>query len=161
MSRPARLQDILEALEFTSDESHHYFDRTTGKVELVTDEDMSAAEDDELEDDAPDWQRESIELARAVANDTSNRFVALPDSFDLDEWDMMERFASQSGQDALLDAIRGKGAFRRFKDAINRLGMADRWHEFRDDKMRAIALEWCRDNDIEVDDSPPSPRPQG
>jgi hypothetical protein len=39
---------------------------------------------------------------------------------------MMERFASQSGQDALLDAIRGKGAFRRFKDAINRLGMADR-----------------------------------
>jgi Uncharacterised protein family (UPF0158) len=159
MSKPAKLHDIIEALDFSSEESRHYFDRTTGRVELVTDEDMSAAEDEELEEDAPDWQRDSIDLARAIADDTSNRFVPLPDSFDLDEWAMMERFADQTGQDTLLDAIQGKGAFRRFKDAIHRLGLADRWYAFRADELRTIALEWCRDNDIEVDDTPPSPHP--
>ncbi len=47
-----------------------------------------------------------------------DKYASLPTSFDIHEYDMMERFcyslSDQKKQDILLNAIRGKGAFRRF-----------------------------------------------
>lgn len=82
MKKGVKLSDVIEAMQFQSDLSRNYFDRHTGQVVLISDEDISAAEDRE-EDEAPEWQRESIELAQALEADTEDRFVALPEQFEI------------------------------------------------------------------------------
>ena len=150
-----KFSDILDALEFQSDTMQHYFDRQTNRVVMVSEEDMLAAEDG-LDDDAPDWQQESIAAARAIAADEQeDRFVALPDSFEIDEWDMMRRFASglknPSASASLLDAIQGRGAFRYFKDKVRQLGLDKQWFAFREDAHRVIATEWCQEHGIPLE----------
>ena len=48
----------------------------------------------------------------------SESYVALPDSFEIDEWSLMEQFSREHrdrAREELLDAIRGRDAFRWFK----------------------------------------------
>ena len=52
----------------------------------------------------------------------------------------------------LNNSIRGRGAFRRFKDAVHRLGIADEWYRFRDQAYKETAIEWCGDNGVEFDE---------
>jgi len=43
-------------------------------------------------------------------------------------------------------AIRGKGAFRRFKDVLEGYPEEmERWFSFKDDRLRERALEWLDD----------------
>ncbi len=64
----------------------------------------------------------------------------------------MDDFAAgredESQADELSQAIRGRGAFRCFKDTIHRLNIQDRWYAFRDERYRETAREFCRDNGI-------------
>lgn len=53
--------------------------------------------------------------------------------------------------------IQGSGAFRRFKDMVDALGMHEQWFEYRDGRYREVAREWCEGEGIErEDDRPPS-----
>jgi hypothetical protein len=54
--------------------------------------------------------------------------------------------------DLLYDLISDSGAFRRFKDAISKYGIKDEWHAYRENAMKEIAIEWCRENNIEFED---------
>jgi hypothetical protein len=45
-------------------------------------------------------------------------------------------------QQELLSAIRGGGAFRRFKDAIHRFEIQDDWYQYRNEALEKIAIEW-------------------
>ncbi len=64
----------------------------------------------------------------------------------------MERFCcsleDQKLSDELLYEMRGSGAFRRFKDAIHRHGIADDWYRFRQVALEEIAIEWLEANNI-------------
>jgi Uncharacterised protein family (UPF0158) len=51
-------------------------------------------------------------------------------------------------KELLLRQIRGRGAFRRFKDELDRSGLLDRWYEFKRNALREQAIEWCTENDI-------------
>jgi hypothetical protein len=44
--------------------------------------------------------------------------------------------------------IRGRGAFRRFKDQIQAYGMAEEWYRYRDTALREIAVAWCEEHGI-------------
>jgi hypothetical protein len=83
--------------------------------------------------------------------------VALPDKFDINEWDMMRDFAEAREDrrlaESLLNAIQGRGAFRCFKDRVHEAGIADDWYRFCDEAFRQIALDWCSAHDIDVDAS--------
>jgi len=46
------------------------------------------------------------------------------------------------------DKLRDVEAFRRFKDLIQRYGIADDWYKYRDNRYRGIAIQWCEENDI-------------
>jgi hypothetical protein len=46
-------------------------------------------------------------------------------------------------------AIKGNGAFRRFKDVAASISLIDDWYEFRDSCYRSLAEEWCEDHDLE------------
>ena len=64
----------------------------------------------------------------------------------------MQEFAlqveSDSAREELLSAIRGKGAFRYFKDTLRRRRMEPQWHEFRAQALRQIAIDWCEENGL-------------
>jgi hypothetical protein len=163
----ARLEDIIEALEFQGESMQAFYDRQTASVVVLPNEELAAAgmeygkEDEDGDEgegrlaDAPDWEKKQIALAQAVSADESGRFVALPDQFEVDEWRAMERFSQEVEDrvvsDRLLNAIHGRGAFRYFKDTIHQLGLADKWYAFRDEHYRTVAKEWCEANGIELE----------
>jgi len=81
----------------------------------------------------------------------------LPTKFDIHEYSIMEKFCysvkNEQIADALCNAIRGSGAFRRFKDEIQRRGIAEDWYKFRGEAILKIARDWCEANEIDyIDD---------
>ncbi len=147
MQKPIKLHDLLEALD-AGDGATWYFDRHTGQVVMVSDEDFALIEDDVDDDNILDGQRPQLELVRAIEQDTEKqRFLLLPDQQDVHEWDIMQRFATglddAQASEALQQSIRGRGAFRSFKDKLVKLGLLDQWYVYREAEYRRFALDWC------------------
>ena len=150
MSQPI-LEAILEAMELQSDEMHGYLHRPTGRALVISDEALAAAENDDRNWVSP----EELEEARAILA-SKDEYLEVPDRFEINEYRMMEGFAGtleDHEQGAAFDALRGRGAFRRFKDTMHRLGKIDAWYAYRNDCYRRVAIEWCEANGI----SPESP----
>jgi hypothetical protein len=148
-----RLKDIVEGMEFQSDEMTAYLHRPTGHVVTVSQEAFDAAEHDDQ-----DWVTpEELAEARRIL-DREDEYLALPDRFEIDEFRMMERFAVSRQYphlgDDLLAGLHGRGAFRRFKDAVHRLQLAEEWYAFREHSYEEVARAWCDANGIDIDSSP-------
>ena len=63
----------------------------------------------------------------------------------------IETVASPRLQDRLWAAIRGRGAFRGFKDVLaSYTAERERWFTFKDDRVRLRVLEWLADEGIEL-----------
>ncbi|MHC4681173.1 MAG: UPF0158 family protein, partial [Planctomycetota bacterium] len=144
MSVHVKLPDIIDGLESQSDESSSFLNKKTGKVALISDEELSAAEEDEPIEDFPDWQQEQVRIAREIIAETGD-YIELPTEFDLDEYRMMERFCLSVDDpeicDTLSGLIRGSGAFRRFKDSVHHYGIENEWYSYRNDALKQIAIE--------------------
>lgn len=82
----------------------------------------------------------------------SEDFIPLPSKFDIHEWSIMDRFAQSLTDEATSDeldaALHGSGAFRRFKDAVRRLGLEDKWYRFRETALEEIAIEFLEEHGI-------------
>lgn len=146
-----KLKEVGEVIDMQMDEYYTLFDRETYTFIHFSEQAYQDAEDREPFDHLPDWQQEERERADLWL-EYPDRFVSLPDKFEINEYSMMEDFCFQLGderkQERLLKAIRGRGAFRRFKDQVQRWGIDQEWYQFRDKKMEVIAKEWCDNNDI-------------
>ena len=131
-----RLDDVIEALEMTSDTSKAFYDLVTKKIEWLDDFGMTR---DEYE----------------AASDTLDEhgFKRLPEQRDINEYRMMRDFADEKNSPELRNAISGRGAFRRFKDMVYRMGLDQEWYLFRDRQYRRVALEWCEDNGITLEEA--------
>jgi hypothetical protein len=94
--------------------------------------------------ETPQWQQDLLIKAREVLE--SEDFLPLPGKFEIHEWAIMERFAESltntAASDALLAALHGRGAFRRFKDAIRRLDVTEEWYRFRQAALEGLAIEF-------------------
>lgn len=150
MSLPVKLNDVIEALELTGAELSYHLDRITGEIVMVTNEEIIAAEEDELISEYPDWQREPILKAREILK--SENFVELPGQFDIHEYQIMEDFClsfedRRVGED-LHRLIKGSGAFRRFKNAIYSMGVDKAWYQFRQAEIEKLAIEWLEEQQI-------------
>ena len=66
MTTLIKLQDILEGMDFQSDEQSSYLNLTTGEVVSITDEELRAAEHDAPLEDFPDWQHDAIRIAGEI-----------------------------------------------------------------------------------------------
>jgi hypothetical protein len=64
MTVQVKLQDILEGMDFQSDEQSSFLNLTTGEVVSITDEELRAAENDEPLEDFPEWQHDAIRSAK-------------------------------------------------------------------------------------------------
>jgi len=129
-----KLDDVILALEMTNDTSKAYFDLVTRKIEWLDDFGMT---------------REEYEAAADTLDE--HGFKRLPERRDINEYGMMEDFAYEHKSPELFEAIDGRGAFRRFKSAIRRLGLEQEWYIFRDAQYRRAAQEWCEECGIELE----------
>ena len=158
MNPSAKLSELIDALEFESEEMVTRFDRQTGRIVSVDRHILSAFEEGEEDEfgDLPDWQKEGLEIARAVAGDDGERFIAAPDKFDFHEYRQMERFIgtveNAEAAEELWRAIKGKGAFRFFKDTARRLGLLDQWYRYRDAAVKEHVMGWAEANQVTVGD---------
>jgi len=158
MNPPAKLSDLTETLEFDIPTHIALFDRQMGHVVSVDRDVMNGVEegDEERLDGLPDWQKDEVEIARAVCDDNGERFIDAPDRFNFHEYRHMERFIEtvEDGEsaEALRRAIKGRGAFRYFKDTADRLGLLDRWFRYRDEAMKAFVIAWAEANNVPFED---------
>ena len=143
------LRDVVEALDLESDELRSCLDPDTGEIVTFNAEEARIAESGKWET-APAWMQEYLpKVKRALEDD---RMLELPDRAHIDEWRMMQDFAAEQEQcrcqPELLSAIHGSGAFRRFRDAIRRLGLEDSWYRYRHAAIERVAREWLEENQI-------------
>jgi hypothetical protein len=126
-----------------------YLNRRTGQFITVTDDSGTLLDGQEVEG-LPDLQTDDpAQVADAL---DSGDWLALPDKFEIHEYRLLERFSlgieNPDLRAALLQAIQGRGAFRRFKEVIHERGMAEAWYAYRQQSFEAIAVGWLEANGI-------------
>jgi len=151
MTLRVSLAEIIDGMESQSYVMTSYLNKKTGKVVTITEEEMGAAEEDEPIEEFPEWEHEGIETAKEILE--GDDYIPLPSQFDIDEYAIMERFCLSIEDDELRElmygAIKGRGAFRRFKNNIHRYNIAEDWYAYRYEALREIAVAWCGENNIE------------
>ena len=135
-----KLEEVLEALDFANDETQYYYDVKNEKILMVFDG-MVDGEDDR-------------ELIEEIEDGFVEDYIPLPGQYEIHEYRIMEEFIYDLGngkqQDILAGAIRGRGAFRRFKDRLYDLNLQQKWYDYRDSAYERIAREWCEKYNLEV-----------
>ncbi|MGF1521555.1 MAG: UPF0158 family protein [Leptolyngbyaceae cyanobacterium] len=138
-----KLSEVAEMMDMGNDFMHPYLNRQTGEIIMIGDEDISAFEEEKDLSNYPDWQKETIQEAAKVL--TSEDYLQLPTQFEIHEYSIMERFCQSLDEPLsfnLLELLRGSGAFRRFKDAIQRYEVADAWYRYKQAALERIAADW-------------------
>ncbi len=129
-----RLDDVIEAIEFTSDETEYYYYIPQERILM----------------------RNSFEgwVDRDIPRDIEPEdLIPLPTRREVDDYGNMAHFIEakvkdEEAADWLSNAIRGRGAFRMFRAACERFGLIQEWYEFRENCHRATAILWCEENGI-------------
>ena len=144
MEHIIHLKDVIQEMDVFGDEYRAFLNIRTGELVTLSDEELSACEEDESLEDFPEWQQESVRKAGQVL--FTDDYRELPGKFDIHEYSIMERFCYSVEDDELchrlLNSIRGRGAFRYFKDTIHEYGIVDDWYEYRQQAFKEIAIGW-------------------
>jgi len=128
------LSELYFAMDDNSDEHSYYLDLETGEILFIS----NYMEEEERE-----------ELGDRVDEDP-DRYEPIPRAESHEGYEDMEDFIDTVEDEHLTEllevAIRGKGAFRRFKDVLEGYPEEmERWFSFKDDRLRERALEWLDD----------------
>lgn len=154
MSLPVSLDDVVEQLHMQMDETTSYLHEETGEIIMAQDRQVrkanSFAEGEIDEEDFPEWQQDFLPKVYEAVHEPG--WLVLPSQWDVHDYEIMEEFCysveDDDHREQLLRAIRGKGAFRYFRDTADRLGLTEDWYAFRDQAYEDIAVNWLEANDI-------------
>ena len=131
-----KLSEVIDALDFTNDEIEYYYNPTNGEIFMSNIGDYENLNEDELDE-------------------LFEKSIMLPTRYDINEYEMMEDFAETIDdtrfQNQLYISLNGRGAFRRFKDTCINFDIIDAWYKFRDKKYKELAINWCKENNIEFE----------
>lgn len=170
MSTPkVSFSDLEIAFHDSSYEHHYWLDKRTGKVILIDDEVADLLREGEDLSDLPKWQREMAEEMEPVlrafgelpdreANDDEidlDCYVEIPKRESREAYEDMVEFAETVTDSHLRDlldvALRGNGAFRRFKDVLlDYPADRERWFRFEERREREAIEEWAREEGVEI-----------
>lgn len=142
MPLPVPLDEVVNELDIIGDETAVYVNRVTGEVVTVYEPDLGIVEEGGETEGNLEWGDDTLPVLRSIVE--TDDWCRLPDKFEIHEWEIMRRFADTrpSGlASELNNAIRGRGAFRMFKDAVYRHGVEDEWFAFKRHELRTIAAE--------------------
>lgn len=131
-----KLNDVLDGLEMVNGETDCYYNPETEKVFLSNIGDFENLNEDELDE-------------------LFAKSIILPTQYDIDEYSMMEEFVETIEdtklQNKLYIALKGTGAFRRFKDTCINFDIINDWYNFREKRYEKIAIDWCKENNIKFE----------
>ncbi|MDO4299466.1 MAG: UPF0158 family protein [Lachnospiraceae bacterium] len=130
---------MIEAIEMADDNSTAYYDLENQEL-LWYMEDLGWSNEEDAE-----------ETEAMVEEGWRTRFFKLPGKFDIDEYSIMESYIydeipAGAVQDQFEYAIRGRGAFRRFRNLLDRLGITQEWYDYLDKAHKELAIEWCEEH---------------
>lgn len=141
-SMKVKLQEVLEALEGAGMDVNYYYDTKNQEILMIFDGMVNGETNRELIEEIEDGFIED--------------YIPLPGQYDINEYRMMEGFIYNLPggrvQDTLETAIRGKGAFRRFKDRLYDVDLQEKWHKYRDACYERVARDWCEQLGIEIEE---------
>ena len=137
---PVAFSELLLAFEFISSGpvfgNSAWVNRETGTVHWRSDEDPELSEAPEDIDD-------------------DEKYVELPGPRDFDLGKpLVMRFAADElndRYDEIAAIFSRKGAYRRFKDFLIRVGALERWYAYENEAKEKALREWCEVNGIEVE----------
>lgn len=131
------LKKVIAAIEMACDSYTQFYDRKTRETVSLPD---------------PMWTGESDEELEALLESEPDRFLRFPTKFEIHEYSIMESFtkAFPAGKirNELALAIRGKGAFRRFRNTIRYYEIEQLWYDYLESAYRDIAIRWCKEHDL-------------
>jgi len=144
---PVNWDDLEMALTANPAEWSHYLDRRTGEVRMVP--------IDRLDDEGIWPSGDEID-----AGLDAGHLIPIEPIGSSVEYGWMAEFAASVADARLRDrlevALDGRGAFRRFKNALlDAPDERERWFAFRDARLRAAAREWLAEQGIEPATTPP------
>jgi hypothetical protein len=164
--------ELAMAFDSSSGEMSHYLDVETGEVLIVgyeTRRQLEEVYEEHFNPDAPDtfsidtalaetkiqdWEKEEVKVADFVEHHFGKRVIAIPGRASYEAYNEMQDFIATVPDDRLHNklqlATQGRGAFRRFKDVLQRYpAEQQRWYAFRDNRLREQILEWLAEEGIE------------
>lgn len=164
------LQKAME--DISRDSFDYYLDTETGEIIALSEELINEAkirlyddESDEIDEDieyieydvvpdVPDWIIDEVELALEVLLDESGRYIRISERSSDRAYQCMSEFISTIKdyelKENLLQALNGKGAFRKFKDILlDYPKERKRWHGFNAKCMKKEIIEWLMSIGIE------------
>ena len=151
MSAEVSLNEFVEAISVGGADVIHYLNRKSGEIRLLLREDLRIAEMDEDDDfELDESEREMAQSVREVVGSTD--WLELPDADKVGEASVVEDFCraypDRRKREKLRRAFNGRGAFRRFKDALVELEIERLWYRFRDKAFTRFSIEWLRERRI-------------
>ena len=127
-----KLKDVIRAIEMTDQDITWYYQISHGQFINIDDD---------------------TNIAKKMIVLNSPDYIQLPDHYDIHEYHIMEMFANQLKDQhmkrELQKTLKGKGAFRRFKDFIYKNQLNTAWQQFLYETHRELAIQWCHKHNIE------------
>lgn len=136
-----QLDTIIQGIEMAGDGTDIFLNVQTNELEYINDFVLSIEEKEKITNKIDkNWED----------------YKRLPTMYERNDYGIMERFIWKlpegEMQDELEYAIRGKGAFRMFKSTIYRYGIEEEWYEYKDNAYREMAIQWCKENELEYEE---------
>ena len=165
--------ELQKAMEDTEREAFDYFlDAETGDVIILSediinrarfildeclDEDMADYEEVEFDEehDLPEWMEDEVELALDIFINEKERYARIPERRHRNGYSAMKEFTdgldkNPKLRDKLSAILDGKGAFRRFKDALAPYPRERKqWYRFNAKVVRDEIMEWLKSIGVE------------
>jgi hypothetical protein len=147
------LNSLGQEFEALMDEVDFYFDRETEKVVFVDTYNYSFDDDDNDEEESVNEEYVYNKTLNQQIKGDPERYVRLPSKYENHEWQIMSDFVEErpdgDRKELLRDSIHGSGAFRIFRNMIERFDLLEEWYSFKAAAYREKARKWCEENDIE------------
>lgn len=170
------LEEIADAASWVDWENPCYLDLESGEVvpvsgeirrdleriykEAYDEEDNPIRPVEEIVAELPvgDWEKKALLEAHQVEQGYGERFIAIPRRESWEAYEDMEDFIDTVQDRRLREkldrAIRGRGAFRYFKDVLRDYPEErERWFEFEADRERRWVLDWLESEGVEVEEA--------
>ncbi|PWN05445.1 UPF0158 family protein [Rhodohalobacter mucosus] len=147
MALPVYIFDVVDEIDQQSELVTGFINRKTGELTILTTDDYYALkhlDEGGALDELPAWQQEIIPKLQEVSE--SDDFIQLPSPYEIDEYRIMQRFIWSLEDDKirqeLENLIQGSGAFRRFRDAIDRYDVRNDWWNYKKNAIKRIAVDF-------------------
>ena len=157
--KKVEIQKIVDELQMRFMDTTVYYNKITGEILNVQDDDFRIVEEDDFENDIqnyPEWQREHLKQVYDLLYNDIDNYIALPNNFDIKDSDIMEEFietiSDSNKKYQLENCMWQKGMYRKFKDKLIYMGLEKMYYKFYDEKLKETAIEWCKENNLEYEE---------